>query len=64
VSRYQKGKTSLDLVEQEIVSGNGISWAIWKSASHPRQITAPALHHSVFFTADALSATQPTASKH
>ena len=27
VSRYQKGKTSLDLLEQEIMSGSGISWA-------------------------------------
>jgi len=34
VSRYQKGKTSLDLVQQEIVSGSGKSWAICKSTSH------------------------------
>jgi len=27
MSWYQKGKTSLNLLEQEIVSGNGISWA-------------------------------------
>jgi len=26
------GKTNLDLLEQEIVSDSGISWAIWKSA--------------------------------
>jgi len=32
VSRYQKGKTNLDLLEQEIVIGSGISWAICKSA--------------------------------
>ena len=32
VSRYQKGKTSLALLEQEIVSGSDISWAICKSA--------------------------------
>jgi len=31
VSRYQKGKTNLHLLEQEIVSGSG-SWAICKSA--------------------------------
>jgi len=42
VSRYQKGKTrkvktNLDLLEQEIVSGSGICWAISKSAPHPRQ---------------------------
>jgi len=24
---YQEGKTNLDLLEQEIVSGSGISWA-------------------------------------
>ena len=28
----QEGKTNLDLLEQEIVSGNGISWAICRSA--------------------------------
>jgi len=37
VSRYQKGKTNLDLLEQEIVSGSGIRWAICKSAPYPRQ---------------------------
>jgi len=41
VSKYQKGKnqegkTNLDLLVQEIVSGSGICWAICKSASHPR----------------------------
>jgi len=41
VSRYQKGKnqegkTNLDLLEQEIVSGSGICWTICKSAPHPR----------------------------
>ena len=50
VSRYQKGKTNLDLLKQEIVSGSGISWAICKSASSSRQITTPATHHSSFFT--------------
>jgi len=29
------GKTNLDLLEQEIVSGSGISWALCKSASSP-----------------------------
>ena len=37
MSRYQKGKTNLDLLEQEIVSGSGICWAICKSAPHPTQ---------------------------
>ena len=44
VSRYQKGKTSLDLLQQETVSGSGSSWAIWKSAPRLRQITMPAPH--------------------
>jgi len=39
VSSYQNGKTrkvktNLDLLEQEIVSGSGICWAICKSAPH------------------------------
>jgi len=54
VNRYQKkqnhsGKTNLDLLEQEIVSGSGISWAICKSAPHSRQI--PRQHPTTqFFT--------------
>jgi len=53
VSQYQKGKTktNLDFLEQEIVSGRGIGWGICKSAPHPRQITMPAPHHSVFLQA-------------
>ena len=53
VSRYQKGKTrkvkaNLDLLEQEIVSGSSIFWAICKSAPHPRQ---PRQHPTTqFFT--------------
>jgi len=42
VSWYQKGKTNLDLVEQQTVSGSGISWVTCKSAPWPRQITTPA----------------------
>jgi len=38
LSWYQKGKTSLDLLEQEIVSGSSISWAICKSAPRPKPI--------------------------
>jgi len=46
---HQKGKrTNLDLLEQEIVSGSDISWAICKSAPWPRHITMLASHHSVF----------------
>jgi len=32
VSQHRKGKTNLDLLEQEIVSGSNISWAICKFA--------------------------------
>ena len=46
------------------MSGIGISWAICKSAPRSRQITTPALHHSVLCRLDALPAAQPTASKH
>jgi len=65
---HQKGKIrkvkNLDLLEQEIVSGIGISWGICKCAPCPRHITMPASHHSVFYRPDALLAAQPTASKH
>jgi len=36
------------LLEQETVSGSGISWAIYKSAPRRRQLTTPAPHHSDF----------------
>jgi len=36
-------------LEQEIVSGSGISWALCKSAPRSRQITTPAPHYSVFY---------------
>jgi len=62
VSRYQKGKSNLDLLEQEMVSGSVICWTVCKSALHPRQIAMPAPHHSVFYRPDTLPAAQPTAS--
>jgi len=52
------------LLEQETMSGSGISWAICKSAPCSRQITTPAPHHSGFYRPDALPAAQPTVSKH
>ena len=64
VSRYQKGKPIWILLKQEIVSGNGISWATCKSAPRSRQINTPAPHRSVFYRPDALPAVQPKASKH
>jgi len=38
VSRYQKGKPIWILLKQETVTGNGISWAICKSALCSRQL--------------------------
>ena len=61
VSWYQKVKPIWILLEQETVSGSGISWAICKSTHRSRQITTPAPHHSVFYRPDALPAAQPTA---
>jgi len=61
VSQYQKGKTNLDLLAQETVSGSGISWAMCKSVPRLRQITMPAPNHSLFYTPDALLAAEPTA---
>jgi len=46
VGRYQKCKTNLDFTEAR--DSECVSWAICKSASHSRQITTPAPHHSVF----------------
>ena len=47
----RKVKPSLILLQQETVSGSGISWAIRKSAPSSRQVTMPAPHHSVFLQA-------------
>ena len=64
VSRYQKGKINLDLLQQEIVSGSGISWAMCKSAPRPdRPNHANTQPLSFLQAADALLAAQSTASK-
>jgi len=47
----RKVKTIWILLEQETVSGSGISWTICKSASRSRQMTMPALHYSSFLQA-------------
>ena len=59
VSRYQKGKTSLDFTEARD------SEQQWNPLSAPRfrQITTPAPYLSVFYRLDAFPAAQPTASK-
>jgi len=43
------------LLEQETVSGSGISWTICKSALRCRQITTPAPHDSCFLQAGCTS---------
>jgi len=58
------GETNLDLLEQEIVSGSGISWMICKSAPCSRQIIMPNTLPLSFCRPDALPAAQPTASMH
>jgi len=66
ITNTRKVKPIWILLNQEIVSGSGISWAIWKSALHPtgnHTSTPPAPHHSVFYRPDALPTTQQTASK-
>jgi len=44
----RKAKPIWILLKQDTVSGNGISWAVCKSAPRSRQITTPAPHHSFF----------------
>jgi len=57
VSRHQKGKTNLDLLEQEVVSGNG-QWHQQCLHLDPDTTTTPPSHHSVFYRPDALFAAQ------
>jgi len=66
VSWHQKGKTRKvkPIWISWSKSGSSISWAICKSAPWPRHIITPASHHLVFYRLDALTAAQPTASKH
>ena len=52
VSRYQTGKTSLDLNEARndgVMGCSGKTWTICKqSAPHSREITTPTPRHSIF----------------
>jgi len=64
VSRYQKGKTSLDFTE-----ARDSEWQ-WHQPGRMQVYTSlqtnnhASTHHSVFYRPDALPAAQPTASKH
>ena len=68
VTRYQKGKDTLDLNETRddgVLGCSGISWTIGKqSAPRSRQITTPTPRHSIFYRPDALPDAQPTVLKH
>jgi len=61
VSWHQKGKTNLDLLEQEIVSGSG-PYADLDLIQTDNHASIPPL--SFFYMTDAFPAAQPTASKH
>ena len=60
VSRYQKGKTSLDFTE-----ARDSEWQ-WHQLCRVQVCTSfqTAPHHSVFYRLDVLPAAKPTASKH
>ena len=51
VSRYQKGKTNLDFTEGRDSEWQWYQLGLCKWASHSRQITTPAPHHSVLLQA-------------
>ena len=61
VSFHQKGKTNLDLLEQEIVTGTGISWLghLQVCISHQTHTHASIPSLNVFNRPDALPANQP-----
>jgi len=58
VSRYQNGKTNLDLLEQEIGSGNGISWAM-QICTSPQTDNHASTSPLSFYRPGALRAAQP-----
>jgi len=56
VSRYQKGKTNLDLLEQEIVSGSGISWTIMQICTSTQADNHASIPPLSFYRLNALPA--------
>ena len=60
VSWHQKGKINLDLLEQEIESVSGISWANlhFDLDTYNNHMSIPASHHSIFYRPGALPAAQ------
>ena len=64
VSRYQKGKTSLDFTEARDSEWQWHQLGIMQVSTSLQTDNTPAAHRSVFYRPDALPAAQPTASKH
>jgi len=64
VSRYQKGKTNLDLTEARDSEWQWHQLGMCKSAPCSRQITTPAPHRSVFLQAGCPSCRPTKASTH
>jgi len=64
VSRYEKGKTSLDFTEARDSEWQWHQLGHMQVCNSSRQITVPSSHHSVFYRPDALPVAQPTESKH
>ena len=64
VSRYQKGKTNLDLTEARDSEWQWLQLGHMQVCTLLQTDTTPAPHRSVFYRPDALHVAQPTASKH
>jgi len=58
VSRYQKGKTSLNFTEARDCGWQWYQLGHMQAAPCHRQIPAPAPHHSIFYGPDALPVMQ------
>jgi len=64
VNQYQKGKTNVDLLKQEIVIGSGISLAICTSAPRTRPRTKPRQHPSTQFFSGQMPVLPPNQQRH
>jgi len=64
VSRYKKGKTSLDFTDARDSEWQWHQLGCMQVCISLQTDNPPGTHHSVFYRPDALPAAQPTASKH
>jgi len=64
VSRYKKGKTSLDFTDARDSEWQWHQLGCMQVCISLQTDNPPGTHHSVFYRLDALPAAQPTASKH